>query len=297
MTSRRIGRLLAILAVSAGCAIPAVVLGLLLWRIPISQRQIQEIEDPKDRLMAQDELYKTFVQLAGGSLLMIGFFFTWKTIRVTQEGQITDRFNKAVDHLGQDRLSVRLGGIYALARIASDSEKDAPTITEIFTAYIREATAASSLETPATDVKSMMVILGTSDWAKGNVKDLSGCILRRLELKNADLRNAILTDADLSGANLEGTRFDGVLMPGAIMRKTHLRACSLKAADLTAADLWGATLRHANLQSAKILGVTLDEATLFGASFKGATGADLPQFSAAIYDESTVLPEFRTDIE
>jgi hypothetical protein len=273
------------------------VLGLLLWKLPISESQIQEIKDPKDRLMAQNELYKTFIQLAGGSLLMIGFFFTWKTIRVTQEGQITDRFNKAVDHLGQEGLSVRLGGIYALARIAADSAKDSPTITEIFTAYIREATSASKLETPATDVKSMMVLLGTSGWAKENVKDLSRCILRGLDLRDADLRNTILSDADLTDANLQGTRLDGNVLLGTVLRGAYLRKCSLRAANLTAADLTGATLRDANLQSAKILGATLKDATLFGTNFQDATGAVRQQFDVAVYDESTRLPDFRTDLE
>jgi hypothetical protein len=39
--------------------------------------------------------------------------------------------------LGSDKLDVRLGGIYALERIAKDSSADRPTITEVLTAYVR----------------------------------------------------------------------------------------------------------------------------------------------------------------
>jgi hypothetical protein len=45
-------------------------------------------------------------------------------VRVSQEGRITDRFTRAVDQLGSDDLTVRLGGICALERIAGDCPRD-----------------------------------------------------------------------------------------------------------------------------------------------------------------------------
>ena len=37
---------------------------------------------------------------------------------------MTDRYTKAIEQLGSDKLDVRIGGIYALERIALDSDKD-----------------------------------------------------------------------------------------------------------------------------------------------------------------------------
>jgi hypothetical protein len=37
-----------------------------------------------------------------------------ETIRISLEGQITDRFSKAVEHLGSENVTVRIGGLYAL---------------------------------------------------------------------------------------------------------------------------------------------------------------------------------------
>ena len=34
-------------------------------------------------------------------------------VRLTEQGQVTDRFTRAVDQLGSDKQDVRLGGIYA----------------------------------------------------------------------------------------------------------------------------------------------------------------------------------------
>ncbi|MGH3218423.1 MAG: hypothetical protein ACRDPY_06785 [Streptosporangiaceae bacterium] len=39
---------------------------------------------------------------------------------------MTDRYTKAIEQLGHDKLDVRIGGIYALERIARDSAKGHP---------------------------------------------------------------------------------------------------------------------------------------------------------------------------
>jgi hypothetical protein len=53
---------------------------------------------------------------------------------LTAQAQYTDRYTKAIEQLGQlcvDRLQSRLGGIYALERLAHDSPRDQPTIIEV----------------------------------------------------------------------------------------------------------------------------------------------------------------------
>ena len=56
-----------------------------------------------------------------GLLLVAGAVATWRQIQVSREGQITERFTRAIDQLGSAHPEVRLGGIYALERTAKDS--------------------------------------------------------------------------------------------------------------------------------------------------------------------------------
>ena len=51
---------------------------------------------------------------------------------------MTDRYTKAIEQLGSDKLDVRIGGIYALERIARDSPRDHPTVMEVLSAFIRD---------------------------------------------------------------------------------------------------------------------------------------------------------------
>jgi hypothetical protein len=64
--------------------------------------------------------------------------YAQEELRLTREGQITERFTRAIDQLGHDRTAIRLGGIYALERIARESEYDCWPIMETLTAYVRQ---------------------------------------------------------------------------------------------------------------------------------------------------------------
>jgi hypothetical protein len=90
------------------------------------------------------KLWTGIVQAIAAVVLAVGGYFTWRNLRVAQEAQITNRFTQAIGQLGAElkdgtpNLEVRLGGIYALERIAHDSPKDHWTIMEILATYVRQ---------------------------------------------------------------------------------------------------------------------------------------------------------------
>ena len=73
------------------------------------------------------DLIGKVAQITGGAILAYGAYWTARNVLVNREGQITERFTRAIDQLGatddagNPRLEIRLGAIYALERIAGDS--------------------------------------------------------------------------------------------------------------------------------------------------------------------------------
>src|SRR5262249_46526201 len=100
-------------------------------RIELESKLI-ELEDK-----IENEVRDMLLKVLGGFFLIIGAYFTWRQLTIAREGQITDRFTKAIGQLGDEKLAIRLGGIYALERIARDSERDHWPIMEVLTAYVR----------------------------------------------------------------------------------------------------------------------------------------------------------------
>jgi hypothetical protein len=75
----------------------------------------------------------------GAGLFALGaLVYTARNFSLSREGQVTDRYTKAIEQLGSEKLDVRIGGIYALERVARDSVRDHPTVIEVLTAFLRE---------------------------------------------------------------------------------------------------------------------------------------------------------------
>lgn len=116
--------------------------------------------------------------------------------------------------------------------------------------------------------------------------DLSGTLLRCLDLSGADLRDASLLEADLCGANLDGANLDGAdlrlarlrgvslrgaSLRGALLRGARLLSADLRGADLSAADLAFADLRGADLGAATLVRAVIDQTLVAGTSWGGTT--------------------------
>jgi hypothetical protein len=125
-----------------------------------------------------------------------------KEFRIAQQGQITERFTRAIDQLGHAQLDVQLGGIYALERIARDSPADRATIGEVLTAFVRThapwpprlpgqyvATAPMNqvpeLQVRTADLQASLTVLGRGGFARSTGRG------DRLDLHAVDLRHAV----------------------------------------------------------------------------------------------------------
>jgi hypothetical protein len=213
---------------------------------------------------ATGPLLQTARDAARGRLLTLGaglfaagaLVFTARNFRLSREGQVTDRYTKAIEQLGSDNLGVRVGGIYALERIARDSARDHPTVMEMLTAFIREN---SHEQRPQPDP-------GSKERFRRRDIQAAVDVVGRREVKH-DIRRIHLARAHLMGANLRAADLADANLIRVYLDRAHLRG-----ANLTGANLTGAKLIRADLTGAKLIGANLTGANLTGADL---TGADL----------------------
>jgi hypothetical protein len=93
---------------------------------------------PALRQTARDDARGRLLTLGAGLFAAGALVFTVRNFALSREGQVTDRYTKAITQLGDEKLDVRIGGIYALERVARDSARDHPTVMEVLTTFIRE---------------------------------------------------------------------------------------------------------------------------------------------------------------
>jgi hypothetical protein len=72
---------------------------------------------------ARDAARGRLLTLGAGLLAAGALVFTGRSFILSREEQVTERYTKAIEQLGSDKLDVRIGGIYALERVARDSAR------------------------------------------------------------------------------------------------------------------------------------------------------------------------------
>ena len=286
-----------------------VFLALALQYIPHLQVAHFGITNPKDLADAENSYRATLAQILGGAAIGIGLYYTWRRIniaedslKVSQDGQITERFTRAVDQLGNEKIEIRLGGIYALERIADESDKDYWPIMEILTAYVRNNSPAELIEIEIDydlmafknyeikkeksevyklplDIQAILTVIGRRKYSpySGEIEyidlsktDLSRSYLIGAHLEEADLQETNFKEAKLQYVNLQGASLRRANLQGASLIESNLHKAILKRVKFQHATLWGAVLKNANLQGANLKNAFLDRANFEGADF----GAD-----------------------
>ena len=217
---------------------------------------------------------------------------TQQQIGLTEQGQYTDRFGKAVEQLGSDKVNIRLGGIYALERLAHDSPRDALTITEVLAAYVRDRSAcpnpaaATPKPAPPIDVAAVLTVLTrrtldrAAPWA-----DLHGICLGDHALPLADWANLNLTGADLRYTDMNGAQLSGVVAATA-----KFVGASLTDSSWHGTSAYGADLTHANLTSAIVRDTDFSHAHLDGATLTALNLPNIQQPTASIASSYANVP-------
>lgn len=258
---------------------------------------------------ARHQVFTTLGLVLTVVLTAIGLYFTQRTLVSTQEGQITDRYTKAVEQLASGKREVRTAAIYALERIAHDSKRDRPAIRDVLAAFVREHDPAPTVREdklpnePDTDVAAALTVLvrRPSDPTDAPPLDLHSIRVPRLhlpphanlrganlsfatldyvslkdadltgaDLSHADLTEATLENADLNGTDLRSARLLAAHLQGAQLLTTRLERAYLRQADLSFTTSLYVDLSGASLQEANLLKAHLINPTLVGADLRGA---------------------------
>jgi uncharacterized protein YjbI with pentapeptide repeats len=231
---------------------------------------------------------------------------------IAREGQYTALFTKAVELLGATRevkktvevkkasikerelvtdtepnLEMRLGAIYALERIARDSERDYWPIMEVLCAYVRNhrntgepkprpdgAKAGSdefeawlrTIEKPRVDVQAALTVIGNRSKDRVKFEEKQGF---DLDLSEANLQGYSLK-GKFARANLRQAHLEGAIIREARLEGASLIMARLEGANLSTARLGDASLIRARLEGASLVEAHLEGANLFGAGLEGA---------------------------
>ncbi len=225
--------------------------------------------------------------LIAGSLALV--FGVWRAIvaerqakasqgqtETAQKGLLNERYQRGAEMLGSETLAVRLGGIYALKRLADERPEDYHIqCMELLSAFVRNSDSnklgyvSSYVPFPSyvaspnyfpplrDDVQAAITAVGT--------RKETG---RELELESNFTLD--LHGSDLIGANLRGAELARSDLSGACLVHADLRNARLHLVDLTKTDLRYAELTGADCSNSVAIVATFQSCNSRWASFSHA---------------------------
>ncbi len=234
--------------------------------------------------------------LIAGSLALV--FAVWRAIvaeqqamasrgqtETAQQGLLNERYQRGAEMLGSEVLAVRLGGVYALQRLASGHPDGYHLqIMRLLCAFVRTPTKDEPLDRPIffegeqydplirDDVQAAMSAIGERDLHRIELENAKRFTLdlRRSNLSRGVFGGFLLDGADLSDANLEGAQLETASVKGGKLLRARLASAKINGADFHMANLEGALCFNTDLRDARLTFATLKGADLRGANLEGA---------------------------
>jgi uncharacterized protein YjbI with pentapeptide repeats len=179
------------------------------------------------------------------------------------ERRVTELYTKAVDQLGSPQAAVRLGGLYALERLAQDNARQRRTITAVVCAYLRMPAADDDPQ--ETQVRRTAQRLLTQHLKPADEQVFWSDV-------RIDLAGAQLVDFDASGCAFVDAYFTGAVFTGQTLFVEAVSEGTLR--------LGGASFESLDFNGVRCHGdTTMDDAVFGGrATFKGTVFAGTASF-------------------
>lgn len=241
----------------------AVGLPLIIWRLAIlnEQTRISEAKTQIDRETYYTSIFAKSVELLG---------FVRESKSVGADGNAITR--------SVPNIETRLGALYSLERLLTESIRDQRSIIETLCAYVRENSPLEIPEDKAeaeqffrgdlpprpthrADVQAALTIIG-------RIPEVDKFRSKRNEWR-FDLRNTNLVIYDFSNLNYDYARFDNSFLNGANMSGAHFSNCVFKNTFMRGAKMKAAIFHSANFDDCDMRGAEIE-----GTDFSGATIVD-----------------------
>jgi Pentapeptide repeats (8 copies) len=243
--------------------------------------------DDKDR-------FDVGIKAATATAAIVAGVLTWGRLELSRgehrlgvDRDLTERYGRAVEQLGDDKAIIRVGGIFAMERFALDAialsgtgrDTDWRMALDLLADFAREHSGYLGHPPATGQPTTSLEGLAASDDSPGDlrVSDTPGPVdvVAAVRVLGRFGRRAGLPIRVLAGLNV-WYELSGIQVAGADLSRAYLRG-RLANADLSGADLVGATLFDADLVGATLIRAKLRHANLRGADLRGADlrGADL----------------------
>ncbi|MEM8640654.1 MAG: pentapeptide repeat-containing protein [Cyanobacteria bacterium P01_G01_bin.54] len=269
------------------------------------QERIEKIDSNREYLLG-------ILQSFAGLTFIATVVIAWRNYKLTEDKNVTERLSKAGEMLAdEDKLDVRLVGIYLLDRLIKDSKEDSLAIIKILITFVKRKSEGSDKsdfkEELSPDIQSALTVIGISLHKIKNeeVIDLGGSNFPKARLQNTNfsnsdfnyvnLREAKLQNANFSDSDLRYVNFQVANLESTTFEDSDLSHSTFEKAILINTSFSKSNLSYANFQRATLQNINLEQSILFKSDFSDAIVLDISDFDKSLICQTTLPKSLSVD--
>jgi len=261
------------------------------------------------------ELLKILLTVIGGLGILFGLYLNYKRtkssdkaielqslaiskqsdqLELSRKSQIDERFKNAVEHLGNDKEPIILGGVAVLHQIAIENPRDySEVVFNILTSFIRSSTDISNKTANDFSNTVIQTIINNLFKPKDNVENpykkfkgnLSHC-----NLKSIDIDNVNFDGFDLS-FTLFAMRINNVNFSNADLGRSQFVLSRIKSSNFSKTSLHQALfnmaeIENCNFEEASVLATNFFTTRFFRVNFDNCDFSNA-KFICSFFNETT----------
>jgi uncharacterized protein YjbI with pentapeptide repeats len=203
-------------------------------------------------------------------------------LSLQSKSERNSRFSKAIELLGNNHESARIGAVHTLYSLAKEYKKEYKELVfNILCSHIRTTTYTKEyqeiyLKKPSNEIQTIIEILfrkeqNNNSFFDGLEADLNGSFLRGLFLHNAALNGANLKDVVLFNAKLFNVDFIKTNFFNSNLRTKMLTDCNFQSSVIRKSRFEGSMLNRCHFENSFIHGSHFEQTLMSSLHFEGAT--------------------------
>lgn len=200
-------------------------------------------------------------------------------IALLKDAQFNEVFSKSVEQLGSKELTTKLGGIYALERIAQESKELHPQIMEILASYVRAECpwplpdgTPEPVPTPTPKRSDIQSIIDVITRRRTEHDSQARINLQSSNLSGCDVSERKWINVDFSFSNFDYLNFMYAQLTDCSFYDSHLTHVSFISCKLMSVGFWRSDLTDSDFRDSEVTKCDFDKCNLQNTVFKGCTG-------------------------
>jgi len=234
---------------------------IVIWRGPKIQIKNQKLKrvDKAQVIDLENKLRQTYSQIIGGLVVIIGFYISYNNFVSIKFKQNTEILSNCLNQLTDSSQTIRIGSIYTLSKLASNSEEDKKIVLEILCDFLSNDSTGSRSKKETT--LALKIIANTPKMISSEND--------RLFIYNTLFYNLVLSDLNFSEVNFPQCKF----------QNCFISSSSFKNSSLSDSEFYQCLMRTTNFNKVRAVNIRFLSCDLSDSDFSNA------QLNSALFSD------------